>query len=159
MPGSTYQTERSHEAPFAVQFSVFMPNRVGQFRELLDEMAEKPVRLVGVSVVDSSDWAVVRMVFTDADLARAILKKAGHSFTESEVLLVVLDAEDTLRQVCSYLLRGEINVHFAFSLTLRCQGSSVMAFHVDDTVLAREILLRHGLTLLGWEDLASPEEQ
>lgn len=156
METESYQTARSHEEPFAVQFSVFMPNRVGQFLELLDALATKDVQLVGVSVVDSTDWAVVRMVFSHPDDAREILKSAGHSFTESEVLLVELISDETLRDVCSYLLRGEINVHFAFPLTIRRHGNAVMAFHVDDTILGRDILLRHGLTLLGWEDLTDP---
>lgn len=157
METKSYQTARSHEEPFAVQFSVFMPNRVGQFLELLDAVAPKDVQLVGVSVVDSTDWAVVRMVFTQPDHAREILKTAGHSFTESEVLLVELASDETLREVCSYLLRGEINVHFAFPLTIRRHENPVMAFHVDDTILARSILQRHGLTLVGWEDLADPD--
>jgi hypothetical protein len=158
METKSFQTARSHEEPFAVQFSVFMPNRVGQFLEILDSLTPKDVQLVGVSVVDSTDWSVVRMVFDQPNDAREILKTAGHSFTESEVLLVELICDETLRNVCSYLLRGEINVHFAFPLTIRRHGNAVMVFHVDDTILARDILLRHGFTLVGWEDLTDPGE-
>jgi hypothetical protein len=156
MGTESYQTARSHEEPFAVQFSVFMPNRVGQFLEFLDALAPKDIQLVGVSVVDSSDWAVVRMIFLQPNHAREILKSTGHSFTESEILLVELISDETLREVCSHLLRGEINLHFAYPLTIRRHGNPVMALHVDDTILARDILLRHGITLVGWEDLTDP---
>ncbi|MBN1555072.1 MAG: acetolactate synthase [Phycisphaerae bacterium] len=156
METKSFQTARGHEEPFAVQFSVFMPNRVGQLLELLDALTPKDISLVGVSVVDSTDWAVVRMIFLQPDHAREILKATGHSFTESEVLLVELISDETLREVCGYLLRGEINVHFAYPLTIRRHGNAVMAFHVDDTILARSILLRHGLTVVGWEDLSEP---
>ncbi|MBN1943554.1 MAG: acetolactate synthase [Phycisphaerae bacterium] len=156
METESYQTARAHETPFAVQFSVFMPNRVGQLLELLDALAPKDVQIVGVSVVDATDWAVVRLIFTQPDQGRILLKTAGHSFTESEVLLVELLSDETLREVCSHLLQGEINVHFAYPLTIRRHGNAVMAFHVDDIILARTILLRHGLTLVGWEDLSDP---
>lgn len=156
METESYKTARSHEEPFAVQFSVFMPNRVGQFLELLDALAPKDVQIVGVSVVDSSDWAVVRLVFNQPGQAREILKTAGNSFTESEILLVEMVGDETLRVVCNHLLHGEINLQFAYPLTIRRHGNPVMAFHVDDTILARDILIRHGLTLVGWEDLNDP---
>jgi hypothetical protein len=156
MSTGAFETETSHEEPFAIQFSVFMPNRVGQLGELLDLLAAKQVRLVGVSVVDSTDWAVIRMICTDANRAREVLRSSGHSFTESEVILVELETDNALREVCGHLLRGEINVHFAFPLTIRSHDNAVMALHVDDEVLARSILVRHKLTVLGWEDLSDP---
>lgn len=156
METKSFQTARSHEEPFAVQFSVFLPNRVGQFLEFLDLLQPKRISLLGVSVVDSTDWAVVRMVVSHPHEARQLLKTSGHSFTESEVLLVELEEEETLRDVCSQLLRGEINLHFAYPLTIRRHDNPVMVFHVDDIVLARSILTRRGLTLVGWEDLADP---
>lgn len=150
------QTARRHEEPFAVQFSIFMSNRVGQFREVLDLMAENDVLVVGVSVVDSTDWAVVRMVVDNPNKGRELLKRTQHPFVESEVLLVELETSDSLRELCGFLLRGEINVHFAFPLTIQSHQNPVMAFHVDDPVLAREILTRRGMVLLGSEDLADP---
>ena len=156
MQSGIFQTARSHEEPFARQFSIFMPNRVGQFLELLDIFAEKEIRVVGVSVVDSTDWAVVRTIFTDPDHAREILKTSGHSYTENEVILVELQSDDSLRDVCGHLLRAEINVHFAYPLTIRRHDHPVMAFHVDDTILGTQTLIRHGMTLIGNEDLADP---
>jgi len=148
------QTARGHEEPFAVQFSVFLANRVGQLHELLAKFAEKVVDVLGVSVVDSTDWAVIRIVFSDANKAREVLRSAGLPFTESDVLLVVLAAEDSLSTACGHLLSAEINVHFAYPLMIRTDDSPVMVFHVDDLVTATHVLTRHGFKLLGHEDLA-----
>ncbi len=150
------QTARDHETPFAIQFSIFLPNRVGQLRELLDDFAEHNVHVVGVSVVDATDWAVIRLIFVEPNRGRELLKHRGQSFTETEVLLVELDDDDTLRQLCSYLLGAELNVHFAYPLTLQSHQHPVMAVHVDDHVLATQVLTRHQLTLLGNEDLNDP---
>lgn len=156
MQRTEFQTARSHEEPYAVQFSVFMPNRVGQFRELLDAFATKNIRVVGVSVVDSTDWAVIRLIVTEPDHAREVLRANSHSFTESDVLIVELACDETLREVCAHLLRAEINLHFAYPLTLRTHDNPLMAFHVDDPILATQLLTRRGLTLVGHEDLADP---
>jgi len=154
MTQSQYQTARGSEQPFAVQFSVFLANRVGQLKELLDIMSEENVSAVGVSVVDSTDWAVIRIVFSDPNKAREVLRKYRVPFTESEVLLVVLVGDEALADVCGVLLRAEINVHFAYPLILCRQDNPVMVFHVDDHVLAIRALVKHGFTLLGHEDLA-----
>ena len=150
------KTAQGHEEPFAVQFSVFLANRVGQLAELLDLLAGKSIRPYGISVVDATDWTVIRMVCSDANKARETLKAGGLPFTESQVLLAEMRDEDTLREICEHLLRAEINVHFAYPLAMRSHGCPVMAFHVEDHVLATRVLTRCGITLLGYEDLADP---
>lgn len=150
------QTARGHEEPFAVQFSIFLANRVGQLRELLSIFTRNEVHVVGLSIVDATDWAVVRVVFTEPDKARHILQTNSLPFTESEVLLVEVADGDALGAVCAYLLGAELSVHFAFPLTIRSHDHPVMAFHVDDWVLATQVLIRHNYVLLGSEDLSDP---
>ena len=144
---------RGHEVPFATQFSVFLANRVGQLKDLLDLAAREKLDLYAVSIIDSTDWAVIRTIFSDVDKAREILRRNGIPFTESEVLLAELPEEDSLSQICGILLSGEISVHFAYPLTIRSHDYPVMVFHVDDTVLATQMLMKHGFVLLGQEDL------
>ena len=147
------QTARGHEEPFALQFSVFMPNRVGQFCELLETFDKNNIELVGISVVDSTDWSVIRMVCTDPNHTREVLTLRSHDFTESKVLLVELHDDDSLQQVCNYLLQAEINIHFAYPLTIHRHNNPVMVFNVDDNITATEILSRHNFILLGSEDI------
>lgn len=149
-------TSRGHQEPFAVQFSIFLANRVGQLHDLLDVFAEKKIRPAGLSIVDSADWAVVRVVVLDANLAREVLKARGVPFTESEVLLAELTGEESLAEICEHLTRAELNIHFAYPLTYRNHGNAVMVLHVDDRVLGAQTLTRHGFVLLGDEDLADP---
>lgn len=142
--------------PFSVQFSVFLANRVGQLKELLDVLAENQLSVLGVSIVDSTDWAVIRLVLSDPDKAREILASRRLPFTDSRILLAELTEQATLAGICDLLLRAEINVHFAFTLTLQRDGHPVLAMHVDDLVAATHALGRHGIVLLGSEDLNDP---
>ena len=148
------QTGRRYKIPTAVQFSIFLANRVGQLKEMLDFMVSEGVTIVGLSIVDSTDWAVIRLVFQSGDKGKAALRKHNTPFTESEVLLVRLSGQDAMVAVCGYLLRAEINVHFAYPLIVQHQEQPIMVFHVDDPVASREVLLRHNIVLLGEEDLS-----
>ena len=148
------QTARGHEEPVAVQFSLFLANRVGQLKDVLEVLAEEDLEVFGLCVIDSTDWAVIRMILSDPGKAREILKGHGLPFTESRVLLVVLPGNDTLSRICSLLLNAEINVHFAYPLTVNYEASPAMVLHVDETILATQILTCHDFKLLGDEDLA-----
>lgn len=137
-----------------MQFSVFTPNRVGKLLDLLTMLVEKELDLIGISIVDSSDWSVIRIVCTEPDEARHALTDAHMSFTETEVLLVELPGGGpALGAVCSILLRAELNIFFAYPLTIRSHGNPVLLLAVDDLVLGVEALTRRGYTLLGHEDL------
>ncbi len=152
-----YEVAEGHQFPFAVQFSVFLANRVGQFKELLDIFADEDLTVLGVSVIDSTDWAVVRLVFSDPEKARAVFHRHRIAYTDSRVLLAVLQTDQTLSLICEILLQAEINVHFAFPLTVRHADCPVMVFHVDDTIVGTQVLSRHQLLLLGEEDLLDTE--
>jgi hypothetical protein len=147
------QTERGHEEPYAYHFSIFMANRIGQLRDLLETLTRERVALLGFSVFDSSDWAVVRAVFSEPMKAREVLKRHGLAFTETEAILVELTEEKDLGVICGYLLGAEINVHFAYSLITRVDDKPVMALHVDEHDLAAQVLSRHGFKVIGEEDL------
>ncbi|MCD4699120.1 MAG: acetolactate synthase [Phycisphaerae bacterium] len=153
MTTSGSQIERAYETPFIRQFNIFMPNRVGRLSELLSLLDEEEIELAGLSVVDSTDWAVVRMIFTDAGRARAKLAGAEVSCTETDVLAVVLDDIDTFSRVCKAILAAELNIQFAYPLFIRHNDYPVLVFHADDHVLAAQVLAKRGFTLLDHEDM------
>ena len=85
-----------------------------------------------------------------------MLHRHGTPFTESNVLLTQLDGGNSLSEICGLLLRAEISIHFAYPLTVRSNDRAVMVLHVDDNVLAADVLTRHKIVLLGHEDLSRP---
>jgi len=153
MVTSRSQTERGHENPFIHQFSIFLSNRIGQLNELLSLLRDAKVQAAGISVVDSAECAVVRMIFTDPPRAREALTRHKIPFTECDALAVVLTDDDTLAEMLAALVAAELNVSFAYPLLIRRAGSPVLAFHVDDNVLAVHTLRKHGFTLLDHEDV------
>lgn len=147
------QTERGNETPYIRHFAVFLPNRVGQLNELLAGLDEVGVEIAGISMVDSSDWVVVRMVFADVGKAREMLTRRGVAFTESDALAVVLAEGQTIAQMCKPLVVAELNLFYAFALLIRFENQPVLVLRVDDHLVAAQVLAKHGFTLLDYEDL------
>ena len=125
-----------------------------QLLELLRTFDEAPsTRLAAFSIVDSSDYAVVRMIFTNADAARHILRRSNYTFAETDLIIVELGEQQCLSSTCLYLLGAELNIRFAYPIMLRGEHPAV-AICVDDNHLAGQILLRKRFRLLAEEDLA-----
>lgn len=146
-------TAGGYEQPRNTQFSVFLDNRVGKLRDLVDCLAGQSLTLAGLSVVDSTDHAVVRLLTSRAELARRLLNRHGLAFSEIEMLVVELAGPRTLVEVCQVLLRAELSVHYAYPLLVRPRGLPTLALHTDDVVLATQLLRRKMFTLLAENDL------
>src|SRR5688572_1265015 len=91
------------------QFTVFMENRVGRLQGLVRTYEEVGGRILAVSIQNSVDTALVRLICSDADLARQAMKRDGFSFTEQEVLVVALPerSKHPFTSVCAALLAAE----------------------------------------------------
>ena len=146
-------TSRRFEPPNAIQFSVFLDNRVGQLQELLEVFDGIDVRVVGMSVIDAQDHAVVRIVTTDHHQARRSLDQHGAAFSVADILAVQLDSLRNLTSLCQALLTAEINITYAYPLFVRPNRKPVVVIHADDLSLARQVLERNGFGLLNEEDL------
>lgn len=147
-------TEQGYAPPSVRQFSVFLDNRVGKLLDLVqlfDDNTE--VTLRAFSVLDSSDHAVVRLIFDNADAARHLMRRRQFTFSETDVLVVELGSDQSLSRVCHFLLAAELNIRFAYPVLLARDRNPMIALGVDDHTLAGQILRRKGFRLLGEEDL------
>jgi hypothetical protein len=148
------ETEMGYSAPSVRQFGVFLDNKVGKLLELLKMFEQDPhISVAAFSVMDSSDHAVVRMIFSNADAARHQLRKNGYTFSEVDLLVVELGQGQSLTTVCLHLLAAELNIRFAYPVLTRGEGAARIALAVDDTTLAGQILLRKRYVVLGEDDL------
>ena len=150
-------TEQGYAPPSVRQFGVFLDNRVGKLLELVQLFDDAPnVRLVAISVLDSSDHAVVRLIFDNADAARHLLKRNSFTFSEVELLVLELDDEHTLTPACLFLLGAELNIRFAYPVLPTQMGGpqELLALAVDDNTFAGQILRRKGFRLMAEDELA-----
>ncbi len=138
------------------QFTVFLENKVGRLQLMLRALEQASGSIVALSVEESADATLVRLICSEPDSSRAMLKEEGFAFGESDMLAVELPRglKQPLIAICSALLAAEINIHYAYPLLLRPRGPS-LALYVDDPILAARLLLKKGFTLIGESDLRS----
>ena len=155
MVGPTLETNitRGYQPPLNVQFSVFLDMRVGRLLELLDTLEGHALTLAALSVVDATDHAVVRVLTSRSELARRVLERHKLPFAEANVLVVELAGQQTMACLCTALVNAELNVHYTYPLLVRPRGHAAIALHVDDYVLAGQVLRRQMFTLFGENDL------
>lgn len=97
------------------QFSVFMVNKPGVLARVLGEVAKAKVNILALTVMDSAEHGVMRVVFDDAEKARAILSSLNMPFNETEVLCITLDNKSgALATVMERLAKAHINVCYAY---------------------------------------------
>lgn len=149
------ETLQGYSAPSVRQFSVFLENRVGRLLDLLRHFDDAShVHVMGINVIDSSDHAVIRMIPDNADAARLLLRELGIAFSETNVMVTVIDESHSLADLCLYLLGAELNILFIYSLIQQSTiGDSVIAVAIDDLTLGSNLLLKKGFALLGEGDL------
>lgn len=136
------------------QFTIFLDNRVGRLQSLVRALEEDAGKIVALSIEESADSALIRLICSDPDLGREVLQRHGFAFGESELLAVELpkNNKQPLIAICSALLAAEINIHYAYPLLSRPRGP-VLALYLDDPTLAAQLLIRKGFTLIGESDL------
>mgnify|MGYP005994853233 CR=1 FL=1 len=127
------------QAPTIKQLSVFLPNRVGALLSVTRCLDAYAIRVCALSIQDSADHAVLRLVVDRPGLAHEALVTEGYSVFEAELLGVQL-AERGIRAVLSALLMAELNVHYVYPLIAREHESSVVAIHVEDVESAVRVL-------------------
>ena len=149
------ETMQGYLVPCVRQFSVFLENRVGRLLDLLRHFDDAShVHVVGLNVMDSSDHAVIRMIPDNADAARLMLHDLSISFSETDVIVAMIDDSHSLADLCLYLLGAELNIHFIYSLIKQpIVGDSLVAIAIDDLTLGGQLLVKKGFTLLGEADL------
>src|SRR5947208_16670186 len=90
--GIGFATARGRDWPSVRQFNVFVENRVGNLLSVVRHFETTDIRIVSLTVVDSADCAIIRMVLSDPERAREIFERAGLPVTECALLGVQLPA-------------------------------------------------------------------
>lgn len=153
------ETMRGRDWPCLRQFCVFLENRVGRLNDLVRQLESPDTRIMAVSIFDSIDFAMVRLMFNNADRAREKLELSGFMFSESDVVGVELpDSDKPFHQICSTLIKAEVNIHHVYPLLFRRQGRGAIAMFVDDVDQALHILRENGHRVITENDMLDDDE-
>ena len=150
-------TAAGFSIPLVRQFSIFLEDRVGRLVDILRSFDEAvDVQLHALTVLEATDFAVVRMIPDNADATRLLLRSRDLAFSEVDIMITELDDDRTLSNMCLYLLGAELNIQFMYPIIGdHPMAGPRMAICCDDNQFAGQVLLRKDYRLLGAEDLRS----
>lgn len=123
------------------QISVFLENRAGRLAEVSAILAEAGVNIRALSLADTSDFGVLRLIVDNNEKARETLKNAG--FTVGKTSVVAVEVEDRpggLHRILDVLFKSGINVEYMYAFVQQSGSNAVMIFKFDQTEKAMQVL-------------------
>ncbi|MEM6329594.1 MAG: acetolactate synthase [Planctomycetota bacterium] len=136
-----FATARGRDYPTIRQFTVFLENRVGQLMEVVRRFEGSNVRVVALTISDSTECALVRFLLSDPEAGREILERAGLAIVEADLIGVELpNTAQPMVQVCTALLSAEINITQVYPMLVRPGSNPAVALMVDNIEHALDTL-------------------
>jgi hypothetical protein len=123
------------------QISVFLENKPGRLANVLSALEREKVNVSGLTVMDSHEHSVLRIVTGDLPRTIRVLKSLGTPYTESEVLLVELrNQPGAIAHVCEQLAGEHINIEYCYVSASGRNGKTLGVFKVANAEKAMRVL-------------------
>ena len=137
------------------QFSVFLLNRVGALMALVKLLNDNSIEVLGLSVQESTELTVARIVVNDPDAVEPLFMEKGIPYASCVLTVVQLHPlEGTLVHCLATLLEAEINIRFSYPLLVRPDVYPLLALYLDEPDLGTEALTNAGFRVMLQEDLS-----
>ena len=149
------KTTSKRDGPLVKQFSVFLSNKVGAMLDVLKLLNTHDYHVVAMSVSESTDSAIARLVVSDPGGVEQLFRKNNVAFGMCEVVVVEMhEVASELSKLFAALFMAEVNVHFTYPLLMRPREQAALAIHVDDNDCAISVLSGAGFRLLSQGDIS-----
>lgn len=142
------------------QLSIFLENKPGHLKTICGVLAEAGVNILTLSIADTEQFGILRMIIPEWENARRILEARGFVVHANEVVAVeVEDKPGGMAQILNILDKDNLNVEYAYAFTFRRKNSAVLIFRFNDTESAVGALQTAGRPLLAQADLLEALER
>lgn len=137
------------------QISVFVDNKPNQLAGVMKMIKESRINVRALSLADTSDFGIVRMIANDTDKAVEKLKEASYAVTVTEVVAISIpDTPGQLSRVLDILGSRNVNLEYLYTFLGKSDRSVSFVIRVDDIANASEALNDGGIIQLTENDIA-----
>ena len=131
------------------QLSVFLENKPGRLRELCAMLAENGINIITLSLADTEQFGILRLIVKDYDRAKELLKQKGFVAKLTDVIAVeVNDQPGGLSDILKIEEQSGISVEYMYAFTIKSGENAVLLFRFDDMDKAVDALNHAGLNML-----------
>lgn len=136
------------------QITVFIENRPGRLTDILKVLARHQIDLNGISVADSSDFGLFRMILSDPVKGQEVLQQNGYIVKTTEVLAIdVHDAPGGLLHALELLSNAGINVAYMYAFGTKLSSHAMIILKTDENKLSEQLLTRAGVAVLSLNEV------
>lgn len=136
------------------QLSVFLENKPGRLRKLCDLLADNTIDIITLSLADTEQFGILRLIVSDCDAAKKILDAAGFVAKITEVIAVeVVDKPGGLRDVLQVEEAAGISVEYMYALTIKSGENTILLFRFDDMDKAVDALKKGRFNILEADEI------
>jgi hypothetical protein len=138
------------------QISVFLENKAGRLAEVTKILAEFNINIRALSLADTSDFGILRLIVNDNNRAKDELKKAGFTVAKTDVLAVeVSDQPGGLHHILRILQKANVNVEYMYAFVQQSGANAVLIFRFDNLSEALRILKDNNVKVIDGETIYS----
>lgn len=136
------------------QISIFVENRTGRIAEVTKILGKAGINIRAVSLADTHDFGIVRLIVNEVDKALQILRDEKFTVMDTEVIAAEIpDQPGALAGILETLGEENVNVEYLYGFTELKTGSAVLIFRFEDTEKAIKVMESAGLRLIEGEAL------
>lgn len=136
------------------QISVFLENRTGQLAEITQLLAQNEVDIRAISIAETADYGLARMIVDDAQKASAVLLEHGDVLSMTPVWAVeVPDTPGGLAELLGALAESNVDVEYMYSLFAHKNEKAYMVLRISDEEKFAAAMKNHHITIVGNEVL------
>ena len=136
------------------QISVFLENKKGRLAEVTRTLAAESINIRALSLADTADFGVMRIIVNDPDRCLAVLKSSGFVAQVTDVIAVeVEDKPGGLARILEVLDRDGVNVEYMYAYVEKKRENAIVICKIDDRDLALKVLAGHGIATVSAEAL------
>ena len=138
---------------FVKQLSVFIENREGRLAEVLQVLKENEVNMLSLSLADTSEYGLLRLIVSKPDTAKKALREKGFSAMLSEVLAVQLDHKvGKLQELVEVICEADVNIEYLYAMTTGKENAAII-LKASDADRAAEALQTQGVKLYTQQEI------
>jgi hypothetical protein len=136
------------------QVSVFLENKQGSLEEVMRILKEANVNIRTLSLADTTDFGILRLIVNDVDTTSRVLRDHGFRVSRTTVVAVeVPDKPGGLHSILAVLARENITVEYLYAFVEKSGENAVIIFRFDDSAAAIEVLRKNSFSVLSGDKL------
>ena len=136
------------------QISVFLENKVGRLVEITDTIAKAGIDIRAVSLADTSDYGILRVIVDNPDQAEKVIRDAGYTVAITNVLAVgIQDNPGTFTKVLASLSENDVNVDYMYAFTGTHNGTAYVIMKMDNLEKGIQVLQNNNAVVLSTDEI------